>query len=491
MSLIASLRALPPKQALALALAEKARRAKKKATQEQLSQDLVNASASSSLPTLLDVPSLILNRDHPLSALYYEKARYKVYWGGRGSAKSWGFAEALVRIMAERPVLVLCAREHQNSIKDSVHSLLKATIARLGLENWFEVTEREIRSKTGAKAIFWGLWGKDDDLRSLHGVDIVWVEEAHAVSDLSWRALLPTIRSADSEIWVSMNFVSEDNATFQRFVGELHEGRLANPPRSRSIVHKVNYDSNPYFGGVLLEEMNDDRKLDQQLYEHIWLGLPLRISKEIIFSGCWEEKVFDDDYWQKLPDFTWRCDGLRFGLDFGFAQDPLALLRMFLVHGSSETGKEWTDLYISHEVYGTGIELDEMPEAFDSIPDVRNWPIKADASNPAQISYLTRQGFRCSAAEKWERCVEDGIQHIRKFRRIYVHPRCVKTLAELRLYKYKTDPKQLDPKTKQPLVLPIVVDKHNHSMDAMRYGLDGEITRGGVLGMWARLGQKG
>lgn len=476
MSLIGSLQALPPKQALALALAEKAKReVAKRKRQELLLTEVASASADV-FPGIKETPSLILNRNHPLSALYYEQARYKVFWGGRGSAKSWGFAEAAVRIAAERPVFFVCAREHQNSIRNSVHRLLKKTIKRLGLESWFTVTDREIRSKAGAQFVFVGLWQNEEDLRSLEGADYIWIEEAHAVSETSWRSLLPTIRTKGSEVWISMNFVSEDNATFQRFVGELHEGRLANPPRTDSIVIKINYDQNPYFGeSELQQEMEDDKRQDEDLYEHIWLGLPLKHNEAIIYSRKYESLAFPDDLWKKAPL------GLRFGLDFGFANDPLSCLRMFMLDDC---------LYISHEVYGTGIELREMAEAFDTgLPDVRNWPMFADCSRPETISDLTNQGFRCRGAEKWQGCVEDGVTHIRKFKKIYVHPRCVQTLREFRLYTFKIDPKTINPVTKLPEVLPIIVDKHNHSMDAMRYGLDGHIQRGGALGIWARLGK--
>lgn len=514
MSLIGSLRALPPKQALTLALAEKARRVKKQKDQEQLLRAAESSSAT--LPAIREVPSLVLNKAHPLSDLYYKKARYKVYWGGRGSAKSWGFAEALVRIAAERPVRILCAREFQNSIKESVHEILKQTIYRLGLEKWFDITDSSIRSRIGSQFFFKGLHNNEHGIRSTEGIDIVWVEEAHTVSAASWRSLAPTVRRSGSEIWISFNFVTEDDATFKRFVDCVEQEAwtpgskvtaLQNTPRSRSIVWKLNYDSNPYFGGELAEEMEDDRKADPNIYEHIWLGMPLKISNSVIYSGKYVQETFHDDIW-KSAQF-----GLKFGLDWGYAQDPLACLRMFMV----DVPKGWpkiplsvedmeevkvalaaspgdapleTILYISHELYGTGIELDELPNALRSaLPDVESYAIKADCAQPAMISDLARNGFACSGAEKWQGCVEDGITTIRKFRAIVVHPRCVKTMREFRLYSWKVDKKQLDEKGR-PMVLPIIVDKNNHAMDGMRYGLDGYIQRGGILGMWSRLGNQ-
>lgn len=491
-SLTRSLSALPPKQVLAWALAEKAKREKAKTEKAALILQHQNASELSA-PQPLNVPSLVLDPQHPFSDLYYKKARYKVYWGGRGSAKSWAMAEALVRRAAAGQLKILCAREYQNSIKDSVHALLVGTIKRLGLEGWFTCTQESIRSKTGSEFIFKGLHNNENGIRSTHAIDICWVEEAHSVSESSWRSLLPTIRGDDAEIWISFNLMTEDDATFKRFVGDIEQQpwtagsgvqALANPPRSRSIVWKVNYDSNPYFPEVLRQEMEDDRAADYHLYEHVWLGLPQKVSNAIIFNRKYVVREFDSELWRK-------ADRLHFGLDFGFSRDPMALLRMFML----QEPKSATDstivrrLYVEYEVYGTGIEVDEMDEAIGSVPGVREWPIKADCSQPAMISHLTRLGYNCQPAEKWENCIKDGIRHIRGFHEIVVHPRCINVAREFRLYSYKVDPRQLDEQG-QPQVLPIIVDAHNHAMDAMRYGLDGYVARGDAIGLWTQLGMQ-
>ena len=128
-----------------------------------------------------------------------------------------------------------------------------------------------------------------------------------------------------------------------------------------------------------------------------------------------------------------------------------------------------------------GIELDHMPEFYDGVPGARGWPIMADCARPETISYIRRQGFNIEAAEKWAGCVEDGIAHIRGFEQIVIHERCKHMIDESNLYSYK-----VDAKTNQ--VLPVVVDKHNHCWDAVRYGLDGYIQRRGNLDAWKRLG---
>lgn len=435
-----------------------------------------------------DIPvgtSLVLDRNHVFSDLYYKKSRYKVYWGGRGSGKSWAIAEALIRLAAAVPLQVLCLREYQNSIRDSSHKVLKRTIERLGLESWFTVTATSITSRVGSEFTFKGCFGNVDNIKSTEGVDICWLEEAHAISEASWRVIIPTIRKSGSEIWVSFNMDSEQDATYRRLV----EAR-----RDNVIVHKVNYDSNPYFSDELREEMEFDREYDYELYEHVWLGMPKKVSNAIVLNKKYVVREFSDDLWKRLDgDGNGGPRGpatLRYGMDFGYSQDPAALTRSFVLESQPE-GAQHPELrlYISHEAYGTGVELDELPEFMDSVPGSRDWPIGADASAPATISHLKNKGFRIYGAEKWQGSVEDGIRYLRGFKEIVIHPRCANTAKEAYLWRYKTDPKRVD-EHGQPLVLPVLVDAHNHAWDATRYGHDGEITKGGSQGVWERLGKQ-
>lgn len=469
-----------------MALMEKARR-------QRLKNQQALANASESRPEfdpLHSERSLVLNKDHKLSHLYYRKARYKVFWGGRGSAKSWAFAEALIRMTAVLPLRVLCVREFQASIKDSSHKILKDTITRLGMDAWFHVTKEGITSRSGAEFIFKGMHGNEQGIRSTEGVDICWLEEANAISESSWRVLIPTIRKPGSEFWVSFNMNDEMDATYQRLVVRQP---VADPELLRqggyevwSIVHKINYDENPYFPAVLRIEMEEDKARDYHLYEHIWLGMALKVSNAIIFSGKYIVKEF--------PDLLWKqADRLHFGADHGFAQDPATLIRFFPLerhkwNPEDPAEKAARRLFIEYEAYGTGVELDELPEFYDAVPGSRDWPIKADCARPETNSHLARKGFAISGAEKWEGCVKDGITHIKGFEQIVIHPRCVETAKEARLYRYKVDPHQVD-QYGQPQVLPIIIDKHNHCWDGIRYGLDGYIQRSGAIGMWERLGQ--
>lgn len=433
------------------------------------------SASTDEIPEALATTSLVLDRDHEFSDLYYKKARYKVYWGGRGSAKSWAFAEALIRLAAALPLRILCLREFQKTLKDSSHKILCDTITRLGLNSWFDVTGSTIKSRSGAEFIFMGCHGALGSIRSTEGIDICWVEEAHSITEASWRVIIPTIRKEGSEIWISFNMDEEGDATYQRFIVK---------PRPNSIIHLVNYDRNPFFPTTLRAEMEFDRENDFHLYEHIWLGKPKRVSNAIVLNRKYVVREFDDD--------LWRCaDRLYFGMDFGFSQDPAALLRFFIIESREDLGRGEQlvrRLYIEHEAYGVGVEINELPEFMQSVPGSRQWPIKADSARPETISYLRNQGFNISAAEKWEGCVEDGVTHLRGYHEIVIHPRCVNTAREAYLWRYKVDPRTVD-QHGQPQVLPVLVDKHNHTWDGVRYGLDGEIQRGGILGVWDKLGQ--
>lgn len=209
------------------------------------------------------------------------------------------------------------------------------------------------------------------------------------------------------------------------------------------------------------------KRIDFEAYEHIWLGLPKALSEAVIFSGKYRVEAFSDDLWQS-------ADRLFFGADFGFANDPSTLVRCFIID---------TRLYIEYEAYGVGVELDEMASFYDSVPEVRRWPIHGDCSRPETISYLSRQGFIIDGATKWPGSVEDGITYLKGFEEIIIHERCKHMVDEARLYSYKTDRMTGE-------VLPVVVDKHNHLWDAVRYSLDGYITSVGDLGVWAALGKQ-
>lgn len=385
----------------------------------------------------------------PFESLF-RPARYKVFYGGRGGAKSWAVARALLLTGLQKTLRILCAREYQTSIADSVHRLLSGQITALGLEAWYSVQKTRIVSRTGTEFIFKGLHHNVIEIKSTEGIDICWIEEAQSVSEDSWQVLIPTIRKPDSEIWITFNPLEESDPTYQRFV--LH-------PPPRSVVQKVSWRDNPWLPDVLHEEMEYMRRVDPDGYMHVWEGETRKISEAIIFKGKYSIRSFQ----------TPKDARFYFGADWGFARDPTALIRAFIVDKT---------LYIDHEAYGVGVDIDDLARRpgergrsmFDEIPGARNWPIYADSARPETISYVKQRGFNIRAAEKWPGSVEDGVAYLRSFEEIVIHERCKHMAQEARLYRYRVDPQTNE-------VLPKIEDANNHCWDSLRYALCKYITR--------------
>ena len=193
----------------------------------------------------------------------FEPCRHKISYGGRGSGKSWSYARALLLQASNKPLRILCAREVQRSIKNSVHQLLSDQIQALGLGQFYEVLESEIRGLNGSLFVFTGLaTNTAESIKSYEGIDRVWCEEAQTISRKSWDILIPTIRKPDSEIWVSFNPNIDTDDTYKRFV--------VNPPENAKVV-KLNYHDNPWFPDVLETERQHSEKTNPD-YENIWLG---------------------------------------------------------------------------------------------------------------------------------------------------------------------------------------------------------------------------
>jgi phage terminase large subunit len=407
----------------------------------------------------------------------YIPSRYKIAYGGRGSTKSWGFTGTAAYLAEQMPLRVLCVRELQNSIQESVHKLLSDRIEALGMASSFDVQRQGIYGINGSEFIFAGIRNDPGKIKSTEGVDICLVEEAEKVSEESWRVLIPTIRKPGSELWICFNPREQLDPTYKRFV-------LNTPPKCRRV--KINWDDNPWFPPTLelerqyalqlIRESKDDdeRVLLQADYDHVWEGDTQRRSDAAVFR----RRVVIEDFGAP-PDKT----RIHLGADWGFANDPTVLIRFWITeHVDAATGANYQELWVSHEAFGYRVEMDETPKLFDTVPEARKWPIKADCSQPMVISYIARQGFNITAAEKWSGSVEDGIAHVKAFRKIHIHTRCKKLQEEARLYSYK-----IDRVTNE--VLPIVLDAFNHGWDAIRYGLDGYIQRRGVAAQWARLAQ--
>lgn len=364
--------------------------------------------------------------------------RYSVIYGGRGAGRSWSVARALLIQAAERPLRVLCARELQRSIQDSVHRLLTDQIAAMGLPG-FDVTRGEIRHLNGSLFLFEGLRYNITKIKSLEGVDVAWVEEAERVSEDSWNVLIPTIRKSGSRIIVTFNPDQESDPTYRRFV-------LDPPPDA--WVEKVSWRDNPWLPDELAAEKDYLYRVDPDAAAHVWGGETRRATDAQILKGKWVVEEFE-------PARGW--DGPYHGADFGFAQDPTTLVRLW-IHERR--------LYVEHEAYKIGLELDHTAEHWKrAVPDCEKYVIRADSARPESISYLRRHGIpRIEGAPKWAGSVEDGIAHLRQYEQIIIHPRAKHAADEARHWSYKVDARTGD-------VLPKVADGSEHIWDAARYAL--------------------
>ena len=365
-------------------------------------------------------------------------ARYKVFYGGRGGRKSWEVARACLLKALQSKTLVVCTREFQNSISDSVLRLLANQIELLGLSYFFEIQKTTIIGKNGSEFIFKGLNGLTvDSIKSLEGADICWVEEGHSVSDHSWRVLIPTIRKPNSEIYITFNPDLPTDPVYVRFIAQSPDN---------CYVSKVNYLDNPDCPAVLIEEANYLKRVDYEAYAHVWLGEVRYHTEAQVFKGKYRVETFEVDESYNYP---------LNGADWGFSVDPTVSVRCYIKDRK---------LYIRNEAYKVGCEIDDTPALFEKIPGANQYVIRADSARPELVSYMKRAGFRIESVEKWPGCVEDRIDFIRNFEAIIVHPDCTHTAEEMRLYSYKTDKRTGD-------VLPVLLDKHNHCIDAIGYAL--------------------
>jgi len=365
-------------------------------------------------------------------------ARYKGAYGGRGSGKSWFFAELLIERCLMQQTNAVCIREIQKSLDQSVKKLLESKIASLNVGSLFQIQESKIHTPGGGQIIFQGLQNHTaDSIKSLEDYDLAWAEEAQSLSQRSLDLLRPTIRKAGSEIWFSWN-PNEETDPVDVFL------RKNRPPES--IVVSSNWSDNPWFPDVLKKEMEYDRKRDIDKYRHVWEGEYRANSEARVFRNwCIEE-------------FESPKEGIyRLGADWGFAVDPTVVIRCRI------DGKR---LYIDHEAYMIGCEIDQTPDLFDQVPDARKWFITADSARPETISYMRNHGYpKISPAAKGKGSVEDGIEWLKSYD-IVVHPRCKHTIEELTHYSYKVDPLT-------GRVLPILRDSQNHVIDAVRYACEG------------------
>lgn len=377
--------------------------------------------------------------------------RYKGARGGRGSGKSHFFAGCVVeRCLINPASRIVCIREYQRSLQQSVKLLIEDKIESFGVGHRFHCTRDriEVLDRAGMPQgiiIFQGMQNHTaETIKSLEGFDIAYVEEAQTISMRSLSMLRPTIRKSKSELWFAWNPRSMDDPVDVFF-------RTGATDRTDTIYVHANYDRNFWFPAELRADMEYDRRRDPERYAHVWLGHYQMHSEARVFRN-----------WRVGDEHEFSTDAKTryyFGADWGFATDPTVLVRCYV--------KDRT-LYVDRESYAIGCEIDRTPALFDQLENgqARKWRIIADSARPETISYMSKHGYpRIIGAKKGKGSVEDGVEFLKSYD-VIVHPDCRHTIDELTTYSYK-----IDRQTEE--VLPILDDNKNHVIDALRYAVEG------------------
>ena len=397
-----------------------------------------------------EVTQAIARAEFPLKLeCLFKPSRYKVLYGGRGGAKSWGVARALLIKGAQAPLRVLCAREFQTSIKDSVHKLLCDQIMALGLEGFYEITQASIRAKNGTEFSFVGLKNNVANVKSYEGVDVCWVEEAQTTSRMSWNVLIPTIRKEGSEIWITFNPELETDETYQRFV--------LNPPEN-CIVQKVNWSDNPWFPDTLKLEKDALKHRDLQAYNVVWEGLCRQTVDGAIFAKEMQMAELDGRITKVNYDPTKPVHAI---FDLGWSDATAIWFLQFIgmetrliryLEGNQQT---MSDYLAKMQTFGYMYDTLWLPH------DAEN---KTLAANGRSIEEIVRAaGYKTKIIPK-----TPILDSINAARTIFINcwfdrENCHEGLQCLRHYRY-----DVDPETKQFSRTPLH-DNYSHGADAFRY----------------------
>jgi len=399
---------------------------------------------------MTDVQDAIARAEFPIKLEgLFKKSRYKVLHGGRGGAKSWGIARALLILGAKNPLRILCAREFMTSMRDSVHKLLCDQIESLGLLNFYEITQASIRGKNGTEFAFVGLKNNVANVKSYEGIDICWVEEAQTVSRLSWNVLIPTIRKAGSEIWVSFNPELETDETYQRFV--------ANPPED-CISMRVNWYDNPWFPETLRMEKDALKARDEEAYNQVWEGLCRQTVDGAIFAKEMQQAEKDGRITKVPYDATKPVHAV---FDLGWSDSTAIWFLQFvgmetrLIRYIEDSQKTISYYLATMQTFGYVYETIWLPH------DAENKTLAAAGRSIDDI--VRAAGFKTNILPRVP--ILDSINAART-----IFPNCwfdrehaADGLACLRHYRY-----DVDPDTKQFSRNPLH-DHYSHGADAFRY----------------------
>lgn len=381
----------------------------------------------------------------------FKPKRLKVLHGGRGSGKSWAVARALLVLGAQKPLRILCTREIQKSIKDSVHRLLSDQIQAMGVGAFYEVLENEIRGLNGSLFLFSGLAQHTvESIKSFEGVSIVWAEEAQVVTKRSWDVLTPTIRKDGSEIWITLNPDMETDETYTRFVS-------AQPAESeRSYVVQMNWRDNPWFPEVLEKERQDTLRRDPDNYANIWEGEPKRVSEGAIYRHE-VERLYSENRVRPVPydpllkvHTVWDL-GWNDSMTIGFWQRSGAEVRCIDYIEDSHRTLDW---------YVAQIEKKDYRWGTDFIP--HDGKARNTQTGKSTEEALRAMGRRVIVLPQLG--IEEGIKAARMmFPRVYFDvDKTVRLLECLKRYRRAINKQTQEPDT--PLH-----DEYSHGADCFRY----------------------
>ena len=397
-----------------------------------------------------DVQQAIAKAEFPKKlSILFDPARYKVLYGGRGGAKSWGVARALLIIGAKQPTRILCAREFQTSIKDSVHKLLSDQIFAMGLQDFYEITQTAIRGKNGTEFSFAGLKNNVANIKSYEGCNICWVEEAQTTSKLSWNVLIPTIRKENSEIWITFNPELETDETYKRFV--------VNPPEN-SIVQRVNWSDNPWFPETLRLEKDALFARDREAYNTIWEGVCRQTVDGAIFAKEMQQAEFEGRITRVPYDPVKPVMAI---FDIGWADATAVWFLQFigmetrLIRYYETTQTTMSQILAKMQTFGYVYDILYLPH------DAQN---KTLAANGRSIEEIVRAaGFNVRIIDRTP--ISDSINAARTiFPKCYFdRENCHEGLQCLRHYRYDINP-DTGTFSQKPLH-----DNYSHGADAFRY----------------------
>ena len=377
--------------------------------------------------TIMEIPQ-------EFKRLFDSNWREAAVYGGRFSLKSHTVARILLIRARQSRIRVACFREFQNSIADSSYQLLADLIKQYGLTD-FQLTNNSIvNTVNGSDFIFKGLWNNEQSIKSIEGIDIAWIEEAQTVSTKSIEVLTPTVRKDGSQIIYTYNRLLEDDPVHQRLVLD---------GRPNTLVINVNYDIALKYGmipDVILNEINDDKEKRPNLFKHKWLGEPNSL----------EVKIYKD--WAIIDELPHEARLERTGMDFGYSNDPSAIVDIYKYNGG----------FILDEVtFQKGLSNKQLADI------LRNKEPKAlviaDSAEPKSIDEIKSYGVNILPCVKGRDSIVQGIQYVQD-QRISITKRSLNIINEYKKYLWQTD--------KQGRVINVPEGGFDHSLDAVRYGLD-------------------